>query len=71
MEHHQQQRHLRFGGVQAHQLLNHDHVRRTRNWKQFGQPLHDGQDDDFDQVFQGTGSSYRTRAGMGRLESRL
>ena len=48
VEHDEEQRHLRSGGIEAHQLFGDDDVRGAGDRQQLGQSLDDGEDDDFE-----------------------
>ena len=47
VQHDQQQRHFRRGGVEAEQFFGNDNVGGTGDGQEFGEALDDGQDEDF------------------------
>ena len=50
VQHHEQEGHLRLGGVEAEQLFGHDDVRRTGHRQQFAESLDDGEQEDVEIV---------------------
>ncbi len=50
VEHDEEQRHLRGGGVEMHQLFGDDDVGGAGDRQQFGKALHDGKEDDVEEA---------------------